>query len=108
MKNYLILSLAVMLILLTSCKGGQLFLEVRSTYNLPTNHKGQVTLSDIEKDISKVRTMGGVNSHHDNLQYGEIKKARGWDLLQPQFNITYRQYIFDNKKYSIKEQLKKK
>ena len=52
--------------------------------------------------------MGGVNSHHDNLQYGEIGKARGWDLLQPQFNITYRQYIFDNKKYSIKEQLKKK
>ena len=103
MKNYLSITIALMLILLTSCKGGQLFMEVRSTYNLPTNHKGQVTLGDIEKDISKVRTMGGANQHP--ATHG---KARGWDLLQPQFNITYRQYIFDNKKYRVKEQQKKK
>tara|TARA_B100000287_G_scaffold294009_1_gene277314 strand:- start:408 stop:719 length:312 start_codon:yes stop_codon:yes gene_type:complete len=103
MKNYLIITIALMLILFTSCKGGQLFMEVRSTYNLPVNDRGQVTLSDIENDISKVKGMGDaplpVYPH-----YG----LKGWGVLQPQFNVTYRQYIFDNKKYGIKEQQKKK
>ncbi len=99
MKNYLIITIALMLILFTSCKGGQLFMEVRSTYNLPVNPKGQVTLSDIENDISKVKKMGDADHH------GMFK---GWGVLQPQLNLTYRQYIFDNKKYGIKEQQKKK
>ena len=104
MKNYLIITIALMLILFTSCKGGQLFMEVRSTYNLPVNDRGQVTLTDIENDISKVKGMGD-KPLREFEPYGKFK---GWGVLQPQFNITYRQYIFDNKKYGIKEQQKKK
>ena len=39
MKNLIYISLIA---LLSSCSGSQLFLEARTTYNVPLNHDGQI------------------------------------------------------------------
>jgi len=75
MKNLLYLSI---FIFLSSCAGGQLFVEARTTYAIP--------LSD----------NGGVDTDAVESQY---KNHSGLQNLYPQIRLTYRQYIFDKKRY---------
>tara|TARA_X000001036_G_scaffold64366_1_gene55020 strand:- start:1740 stop:1985 length:246 start_codon:yes stop_codon:yes gene_type:complete len=62
------------IILLTSCAGGQLFVEARTTYDIPLNNDGQ-----FDKD--------------------QMDFQQGLRPFNPQVRLTYRHYIFDNKRY---------
>ena len=73
MKKLIILLLSI---LLSSCAGGQLFVEARTLYSIPLDDKGNINTNDI-------------NDIH----------TRGWQPFNPQIGITYRHYIFDNKRY---------
>jgi len=75
MKKLLYLSICI---LLSSCAGSQLFVEARTTYNIPLSENGDVNTDKLESDY---------NNHG------------GLANLNPQVRITYRQYIFDKKRY---------
>jgi len=63
-------------LILSSCAGGQLFVEAKGTYSIPVGDDGKINQNDI-RDIHN----------------------RGWQPFNPQIGITYRHYIFDNKRY---------
>ena len=65
--------------LLSSCSGSQLFLEARTTYNVPLDNNGQINKNIIESDAQN----------------------------NPQIRLTYRQYLFDGKKQQIKNSIRK-
>jgi len=83
MKNLIYISLIA---LLSSCSGSQLFLEARTTYNVPLNHDGQINTNIMESDARNVS---------------------GFNQFNPQIRLTYRQYLFDGKKQQIKNSVKK-
>ena len=64
--------------LLTSCGGSQLFVEARTTYDIPLNNNGH-----FDKD--------------------EVNLKQGLRPFNPQVRLTYRQYIFDNKRHKSKK-----
>tara|TARA_B100000700_G_scaffold76197_2_gene85344 strand:- start:1708 stop:1968 length:261 start_codon:yes stop_codon:yes gene_type:complete len=76
MKQFLYI--ASLAILLSSCAGGQLFVEARTTYNVPLNDNGILDTNTLETQYN----------NHSGLQN-----------LHPQIRLTYRQYIFDKKRY---------
>ena len=82
MKNLIYISLVV---LLSSCAGGQLFVEARTTYNVPLSDDGILDTNTLE-------------THY--------KTHSGLQNLPPQIRLTYRHYIFDNKKYDKTKQYK--
>ena len=75
MKNLLYI---ILLTTLSSCAGGQLFIEARTTYNIPLSENG----------ILDTNTMEYQYNNHSGLQN-----------LHPQVRLTYRHYIFDQKRY---------
>ena len=83
MKNLIYISLIA---LLSSCSGSQLFLEARTTYNVPLDHNGQINTNVMESDA---------------------KNVSGLDQFNPQIRLTYRQYLFDGKRNQIKNIVKK-
>lgn len=76
----------ILLILITSCSGSQLFMEARTTYNVPLNEDGDINTSLMEYDARNVS---------------------GFQQFHPQIRLTYRQYLFDGKKTQIKNIFKK-
>tara|TARA_R100000781_G_scaffold37973_2_gene26777 strand:- start:145 stop:417 length:273 start_codon:yes stop_codon:yes gene_type:complete len=72
--------------LLSSCSGSQLFLEARTTYNVPLNHDGDINTNIMESDARNVS---------------------GFNQFNPQIRLTYRQYLFDGKKQQIKNIVKR-
>ena len=88
MKNYLLTNLIALHIgLLTiSCGGSQLFIEARTTYDVPLNNNGHINKTIMESDA---------------------KNVSGLDQFNPQIRVTYRQYLFDGKKTQIKNIVKK-
>jgi hypothetical protein len=72
--------------LLSSCSGSQLFLEARTTYNVPLNHDGDINTNVMESDARNVS---------------------GFNQFNPQIRLTYRQYLFDGKKQQIKNIVKR-
>ena len=72
--------------LLSSCSGSQLFLEARTTYNVPLNNNGQI---------------------NKNIMESDAKNISGFDQFNPQIRLTYRQYLFDGKKQQIKNSIRK-
>ena len=83
MKNLIYISLIA---LLSSCSGSQLFLEARTTYNVPLDHNGQINTNVMESDARNVS---------------------GFNQFNPQVRLTYRQYLFDGKRNQIKNIVKK-
>ena len=83
MKNLIYISL---ISLLSSCSGNQLFLEARTTYNVPLDHNGQINTNVMESDARNVS---------------------GFNQFNPQVRLTYRQYLFDGKKQQMKQIVKK-
>ena len=83
MKKIFYLSI---LALLSSCSGSQLFLEARTTYNVPLNHDGDINTNIMESDARNVS---------------------GFNQFNPQIRLTYRQYLFDGKKQQIKNIVKR-
>ena len=83
MKNYLLTNLIALHIgLLTiSCGGSQLFIEARTTYDVPLNDNGHI---------------------NKNIMESDAKNVSGLHQFNPQIRLTYRQFIFDTKKYNIK------
>jgi len=83
MKNYLLTNLIALQIgLLTiSCGGGQLFIEARTTYDVPLNDNGYI---------------------NKNIMESDAKSVSGLNQFNPQIRLTYRQFIFDTKKYNIR------
>tara|TARA_R100001480_G_scaffold104024_1_gene106899 strand:- start:24 stop:320 length:297 start_codon:yes stop_codon:yes gene_type:complete len=88
MKKYLIFGLVALqfTLLLTSCSGSQLFLEARTTYNVPLDHDGNI---------------------NKNIMESDARNASGFNEFNPQIRLTYRQYIFDGKKHQMKNIVKK-
>lgn len=74
------------IILLSSCSGSQLFLEARTTYDVPLNHNGNINTNVMESDA---------------------KNVSGFNQFNPQIRLTYRQYLFDGKKQQIKNIVRK-
>jgi hypothetical protein len=72
--------------LLSSCSGSQLFLEARTTYNVPLNHDGDINTNIMESDANNIS---------------------GFTQFNPQIRLTYRQYLFDGKKQQIKNIVKR-
>tara|TARA_B100000902_G_scaffold152727_1_gene149272 strand:+ start:365 stop:637 length:273 start_codon:yes stop_codon:yes gene_type:complete len=72
--------------LLSSCSGSQLFLEARTTYNVPLNHDGDINTNIMESDANNIS---------------------GFNQFNPQIRLTYRQYLFDGKKQQIKNIVKR-
>ena len=72
--------------LLSSCSGSQLFLEARTTYNVPLDSNGQINKNTMELDAQNIS---------------------GFDQFNPQIRLTYRQYLFDGKKQQIKNSIRK-
>ena len=83
MKQLLYISLIA---LICSCSGSQLFLEARTTYDVPLNNNGHINKTIMESDA---------------------KNVSGLDQFSPQIRVTYRQYLFDGKKTQIKNIVKK-
>ena len=83
MKQLLYISLIA---LICSCSGSQLFLEARTTYDVPLNNNGHINKTIMESDA---------------------KNVSGLDQFNPQIRLTYRQYLFDCKKNQIKNIVKK-
>tara|TARA_A100001037_G_scaffold302762_1_gene335154 strand:+ start:737 stop:1030 length:294 start_codon:yes stop_codon:yes gene_type:complete len=83
MKQLLYISLIA---LICSCSGSQLFLEARTTYDVPLNNNGHINKTIMESDA---------------------KNVSGLDQFNPQIRVTYRQYLFDGKKTQIKNIVKK-
>tara|TARA_E500000331_G_scaffold323325_1_gene338861 strand:+ start:6416 stop:6709 length:294 start_codon:yes stop_codon:yes gene_type:complete len=83
MKQLLYISLIA---LICSCSGSQLFLEARTTYDVPLNNNGHINKTIMESDA---------------------KNVSGLDQFNPQIRLTYRQYLFDGKKNQIKNIVKK-
>ena len=83
MKQLLYISLIA---LMCSCSGSQLFLEARTTYDVPLNHDGHINKNVMESDP---------------------KNVSGLNQFNPQIRLTYRQYLFDGKKNQIKNIVKK-
>ncbi len=83
MKQLLSISLIA---LICSCSGSQLFLEARTTYDVPLNNNGHINKTIMESDA---------------------KNVSGLDQFNPQIRVTYRQYLFDGKKTQIKNIVKK-
>ena len=83
MKHLLYISLIA---LICSCSGSQLFLEARTTYDVPLNNNGHINKTIMESDA---------------------KNVSGLDQFNPQIRVTYRQYLFDGKKTQIKNIVKK-
>ena len=83
MKQLLYISLIA---LICSCSGSQLFLEARTTYDVPLNNNGHINKTIMESDA---------------------KNVSGLDQFNPQIRLTYRQYLFDGKKTQIKNIVKK-
>ena len=69
-----------------SCSGSQLFLEARTTYDVPLNHDGHINKNVMESDAKNVSDLNQFN---------------------PQIRLTYRQYLFDGKKQQMKQIVKK-
>ena len=74
------------IILLSSCSGSQLFLEARTTYDVPLNHNGNINTNVMESDARNVS---------------------GFNQFNPEIRLTYRQYLFDGKKQQIRNIIKK-
>jgi len=72
--------------LLSSCSGSQLFLEARTTYNVPLDNNGQINKNIMESDAQNIS---------------------GFDQFNTQIILTYRQYLFDGKRNQIKNIVKK-
>ena len=70
-----------------SCSGSQLFLEARTTYDVPLNHDGHI------------------NTKH--VMESDAKNVSGLNQFNPQIRLTYRQYLFDGKKQQMKQIVKK-
>jgi len=83
MKNLIYISLIT---LLSSCSGSQLFLEARTTYDIPLNNNGHI---------------------NKNIMESDARNVSGLDQFNPQIRLTYRQYLFDGKKTQIKNIVKK-
>ena len=83
MKQLLYISLIA---LICSCSGSQLFLEARTTYDVPLNNNGHINKTIMESDA---------------------KNVSGLDQFNPQIRLTYRQYLFDGKKQQMKQIVKK-
>jgi len=83
MKQLLYISLIA---LICSCSGSQLFLEARTTYDVPLNNNGHINKTIMESNA---------------------KNVSGLDQFNPQIRVTYRQYLFDGKKTQIKNIVKK-
>tara|TARA_Y100000361_G_C10919966_1_gene218416 strand:+ start:244 stop:525 length:282 start_codon:yes stop_codon:yes gene_type:complete len=83
MKQLLYISLIA---LMCSCSGSQLFLEARTTYDVPLNHDGHINKNVMESDA---------------------KNVSGLNQFNPQIRLTYRQYLFDGKKQQMKQIVKK-
>ena len=83
MKQLLYISLIA---LICSCSGSQLFLEARTTYDVPLNNNGHINKTIMESDA---------------------KNVSGLAQFNPQIRLTYRQYLFDCKKNQIKNIVKK-
>ena len=83
MKNLIYISLIA---LMCSCSGSQLFLEARTTYDVPLNHDGHINKNVMESDA---------------------KNVSGLNQFNPQIRLTYRQYLFDGKKQQMKQIVKK-
>ena len=78
--------LYVLIALLSSCSGSQLFLEARTTYDIPLNNNGHI---------------------NKNIMESDARNVSGLDQFNPQIRLTYRQYLFDGKKIQIKKIVKK-
>ena len=83
MKNLIYISLIA---LLSSCSGSQLFLEARTTYDIPLNNNGHI---------------------NKNIMESDARNVSGLDQFNPQIRLTYRQYLFDGKKQQIKNSIRK-
>jgi len=83
MKKLLYITLIA---LLSSCSASQLFIEARTTYNVPLNNNGHI---------------------NKNIMEADARNVSGLDQFNPQIRVTYRQYLFDGKKTQIKNIVKK-
>lgn len=74
----------ILLLLVTSCGGSQLFVEARASYGMVG------TIENWEKNtLNNIPSINHIN------------------VLSPEIGITYRQYLFDGKKMQIKKTIKK-
>jgi hypothetical protein len=83
MKNLIYISLIA---LLSSCSGSQLFLEARTTYDVPLDHDGKI---------------------NKNIMESDARNVSGFNQFNPQIRLTYRQYLFDGKRQQMKNIVKK-
>ena len=82
------LKLMSLLFIFSSCSGSQLFIEASAA--------ATARLKDMPaQGTPGTFTFDGVTEYYTHYEDYDIR-------VQPVIKVTYRQYIFDNKKYNIK------